>query len=85
MGRRPGPRAARDDGGVAMTVRVKVDSEKCQGHNRCYALAPGLFKVDEYGYATPRPPDGVVPPEDVEKAKLAVENCPERAISIEED
>ena len=28
-------------------MKVKVDSEKCQGHNRCYALAPGLFKVDE--------------------------------------
>ena len=68
-----------------MTLRVKVDSEKCQGHNRCYALAPGLFKVDEYGYATPRPPDGVVPPDLVEKAKLAVQNCPERAISVEED
>ena len=68
-----------------MTVKVKVDSEKCQGHNRCYALAPGIFKVDEYGYATPRPEGGVVPPDLVDKAKLAVENCPERAISVEED
>ena len=54
-------------------MKVKVDSEKCQGHNRCYALAPGLFKVDELGYATARG-DGTVPPDMREKAKLAVEN-----------
>ncbi len=65
-------------------MKVRVDSEKCQGHNRCYALAPGLFKVDEYGYATARG-DGTVPPDLREKAKLAVENCPERAIEIIED
>jgi ferredoxin len=63
--------------------RVRVDSSKCQGHNRCYALAPGLFKVDELGYATARG-DGVLRPETEEKARLAVENCPERAIEISE-
>ena len=65
-------------------MKVHVDSEKCQGHNRCYVLAPGLFKVDEYGYATPRG-DGSVTPEMLEKARLAVENCPERAIFLTED
>ncbi len=65
-------------------MKVKVDSEKCQGHNRCYVLAPGLFKVDEFGYATPRG-DGTVPLELQEKARIAVENCPERAISITEE
>ena len=24
-------------------MRVTVDSDKCQGHNRCYALAPDVF------------------------------------------
>ena len=49
MGGRPGARPAHRWGGVAvMTMKkVKVDSEKCQGHNRCYAMAPGMFKVDE--------------------------------------
>lgn len=65
-------------------MKVKVDSEKCQGHNRCYALAPGLFKVDDLGYATERG-DGTVPADMIDKAKLAVENCPERAIYIIED
>jgi len=64
-------------------MKVHVDSEKCQGHNRCFAIAPELFDVDDYGYAT-EIGDGTVPPELEDKARLAVENCPEYAISIEE-
>ena len=29
-------------------MRVHLDAQKCQGHNRCYALAPELFDVDDY-------------------------------------
>ena len=48
-------------------------------------MAPGMFKVDEYGYATPQG-DGVLEDEDdVELAERAVENCPERAIFIIEE
>lgn len=64
-------------------MRVKVDADKCQGHNRCFSLAVELFDVDEYGYATELG-DGQVPQELEEKARLAVANCPEFAISIEE-
>ena len=32
-------------------MRVVVDREKCQGHNRCYALAPEVFDVDDLGFA----------------------------------
>ena len=32
-------------------VRVRVDSERCQGHNRCCAIAPELFEADELGNA----------------------------------
>jgi len=64
-------------------MRVHVDPEKCQGHNRCYALAPELFDVDDYGEAH-EISDGEVPPDLVDKARLAVANCPEFAITIEE-
>jgi ferredoxin len=64
-------------------MRVAVNSELCQGHNRCYALAPELFDVDEYGNAVVLG-DGEVPPELEEKARLAFSNCPEYAISIVE-
>jgi ferredoxin len=65
--------------------KVHVDSEKCQGHNRCYAMAPGMFKVDEYGYATPQGDGKLEDADDVELAERAVENCPERAIFITEE
>ena len=65
-------------------MKVKVDQEKCQGHNRCFVVASELFELDDYGYAH-EVGDGTVPPGLEEKARLAVANCPERAISIEED
>jgi ferredoxin len=64
-------------------MQVRVDREKCQGHNRCYALAPELFDVDDYGNAFELN-DGVVPEGLEAKAQLAIANCPEYAITIVE-
>lgn len=66
---------------IVIDMRVHVDQEKCQGHNRCVALAPDLFEVDEYGTASTKN-DGVVPPDRQEAAQLAVDNCPEYAITV---
>lgn len=65
-------------------MKVKVDGEKCQGHNRCYQISEELFDIDDYGYAHERG-DGTVPEELKEKAKLAVANCPEQAIYLEDE
>lgn len=65
-------------------MRLRIDDEKCQGHNRCYALAPELVDVDDMGTAHVLN-DGVVPPELAEKAQLIVDNCPEYAIEILKD
>jgi ferredoxin len=65
-------------------MRVRVDGERCQGHNRCYAIAPDLFDVDDLGYAHELN-DGVVSPEHEAAARLAVANCPEQAIELMED
>ncbi len=65
-------------------MRIHVDSEKCQGHNRCKALAPDLFELDDFGYASAAA-DGSVAPGMEEKARLAVNNCPEFAIEIVEE
>lgn len=67
---------------VCPAVRLRVDPERCQGHNRCVGLAPDLFDVDELGYAH-TVGDGAVPADLEERAHLAVANCPEHAISIE--
>jgi ferredoxin len=70
--------------GKGAVVKVRVDPEKCQGHNRCYSLAPELFDVDDFGYATAAG-QGVVPPELEDKAKLAAANCPEYAVLLEDE
>jgi ferredoxin len=64
-------------------MRIKVDRELCQGHNRCSALAPGLFVLDDFGFASAAH-DGVVPADSTELALLAVDNCPEFAIGVED-
>ena len=64
-------------------MRVHVDQDKCQGHNRCFAIAPELFDVDDLGQSHELN-DGVVPPDQEEKARLAAANCPEFAIVIDD-
>jgi ferredoxin len=65
-------------------MKVQIDTERCQGHGRCYDLAPGLFGEDDEGYGTIGG-DGVVPPGEESNARLAVLNCPERAIELIEE
>lgn len=65
-------------------MKIHVDQEKCQGHNRCFVVAPDLFELDDFGYAHELN-DGVVPEGEEEKARLSVINCPEQAIILTED
>jgi ferredoxin len=63
-------------------VRVILDSEKCQGHGRCYVLAPEVFAPDDEGYGTVLQAD--VSGELLEQATRGAQGCPEGAITIEE-
>jgi ferredoxin len=62
-------------------VKVQIDVGLCQGHGRCYDLAPGLFGDDEEGYGKVLG-HGFVPPENEDDAHRAVLNCPEHAIGL---
>lgn len=62
-------------------MKVRIDSGLCQGHGRCYDIAPELFGDDDEGYGQVLG-DGTVPPGKEREARLAVANCPERAVSI---
>ena len=64
-------------------MKIYLDNEKCQGHGRCYALSPEVFESDDEGYAVLLLADGEVPPELEGAARLAADNCPEYAITIE--
>jgi ferredoxin len=66
-------------------MRVQIDPGLCQGHGRCYDLAPDVFGEDDDGYAVLLCDGGVVPPELQDDARLAVANCPEEALEVEED
>ena len=65
-------------------MKVQINPELCQGHGRCYDLAPGLFGADDEGYGRVLG-DGSVPQEAKHDADLAVLNCPEQAIELVEE
>ena len=65
-------------------MRIIVDEDLCQGHNRCSSLAPELFEADDYGLSRALN-DGYVPAGAEDKARLCIDNCPEFAIKIVED
>ncbi len=64
-------------------MRVTLDGKVCQGHARCNEINEDVFAADEDGYATPLV-DVAVAPQDEDDVRLAVRNCPERAITITE-
>ena len=65
-------------------MKLQIDPDVCQGHGRCYDLAPDLFGDDEEGFGQVLG-DGIVPPDKEREARLAVANCPERAIELLEE
>jgi ferredoxin len=65
-------------------MKVHVDEDRCEGHGRCYALAPLVFEPDDLGNAQVVG-DGTVAAGEEDRARLAAANCPELAITIEED
>ena len=64
-------------------MRVRVDSELCVGHGRCYVLAPEVFATDDFGHCEVivETVDGAL----ADQARLGADNCPERAIVLEEE
>ena len=63
-------------------MRIVLDSDKCQGHGRCYALAADLFDADDEGYAVLQV-SGELTDDQLTRAQLAADNCPEYAITVE--
>jgi ferredoxin len=61
-------------------VRIRINEAACTGHGRCYALAPEIFQPDDQGHSVALFTD--VPDELCDKARNAVDNCPERALAL---
>lgn len=58
-----------------------LDTERCQGHGRCYSLSPELFDSDDVGHCVLLVTD--VPAEAEDAARTGVDNCPEQALTLE--
>ena len=71
-----------EDRSIGRVRRIRIDTDVCTGHGRCYMLAPELFEADDSGYGVVVRPD--VPDSLLDQAESARQNCPERAIFIEE-
>ena len=65
-------------------MRVAVSKELCSGHGRCYVVSPDVFTADEEGFNAQRGTEFEVPSGLEAQAQLAVDTCPEGAISIVE-
>ena len=63
-------------------MKVRVDADLCVGHGRCYVLAPDVFAPDDFGHCEilVSEPDATL----ADQARLGAENCPERAITVED-
>ncbi|RAZ71756.1 ferredoxin [Mesorhizobium atlanticum] len=62
-------------------MRIIVQSSKCQGHARCAAHAPHIFKLDDAGYILP----GHIEVAEGEEviASRGARSCPERALELD--
>ena len=65
-------------------MRITVDAELCSGQGRCYVVSPGLFSSDDEGFCAERGETRDVPSGHERSAQLAVDSCPEGAISVSE-
>ncbi|MDD2817758.1 MAG: ferredoxin [Candidatus Nanopelagicales bacterium] len=63
-------------------MKVAIDVDLCQGHGRCYEIAPEVFTDDDRGRGELLMVE--IPADLQEKVRQAVNTCPERAITISE-
>lgn len=63
-------------------MKLHVDENLCQGHGRCYAVAPDLLEPDDEGFVTIKGSSIDVPAGQEEFAHRARNACPEDAITV---
>jgi len=61
-----------------MSLRVTVNTAKCQSYKRCAAVAPAVFAISDGAKATVLDPNGASQDEVIKAARA----CPYRAISV---
>ena len=64
-------------------MRIRIEPERCKGHQNCVRAAPELFTVGEDGLTRLKGSHEVHEALQ-EDALLAADNCPEFAIEVED-
>jgi ferredoxin len=64
-------------------MKVRVDDALCQGHGRCYVLAPDVFESDDHGHCIVL--HEVIGADLEAAARTGADNCPEAAITLADD
>jgi ferredoxin len=64
-------------------MRIVIDERLCNGHGRCYSMVASLFHADERGNGVATSAE--LDPSSLAEAEIAVDSCPEQAISIVAD
>ena len=65
-------------------MKVRVDSDRCQGHTLCAMIAPESFELDDIeGHSSAVSEN--VPAEQEDAVREAAHSCPEQAILIHGD
>jgi ferredoxin len=62
-------------------MRIALDERRCQGHGRCYDLAPDVFEADERGHVD-LAVNGELPDVLEQDAIVGIRNCPESALAV---
>jgi len=63
-------------------MRISVDSERCNGHGRCYTVSPDVYAPDDEGYCADRDRDREILPRLEADAAAGARACPEGAITV---
>lgn len=65
-----------------MTDRLAIDMDRCHGHGICLLQAPGLIRLDRWGYpvVADRP---LVERADQRRARRALRACPRTSLRLE--
>jgi ferredoxin len=64
-------------------VKVRVDSDRCQGHTLCAMIAPDSFELSDIDGSSSAVNE-VVPADQEDQVREAAHSCPEQAIVIED-
>jgi ferredoxin len=65
-------------------MKITLDRAQCMGHGQCELFAPGVFKIGDDDIVEQVRAIDASDPADLEAVRIAAQNCPERAITVEE-